>query len=1118
MSVLFVDLVGFTSMSEDQDPEAVRELLSDYFDHARTIVERYGGTIEKFIGDAVMAVWGTPVAREDDAERAVRAGLDLIDAVTAMREGPGRETLSARAGVVTGEAAVRLDAVNQGMVAGDVVNTAARVQTAASPGSLMVDEATREATSRAINYAAAGEFELKGKSEPVRLYTAQQVVAGVGGAQRFDGLEAPFIGRERDLRLVKELFHDSAEQSRVRLVVVSGAAGVGKSRLGWEFFKYIDGIKLMTLWHVGRCLSYGDGVAYWALAEMVRMRCRISEGDTEQIALAKLDEGLDTYIGDAEERAWLRPRMAMLLGLADVLGPEEDMPRDSLFAGWRLFFERLAQKDPVILLFEDMQYADAGLLDFIDYLLEWSTDLPIFMLALTRPDLHEERPSWGSHHRNVTALYLDPLSEDAIGQMVDDLVEGLPDATRRALATRAEGVPLFAIETVRMLIDRDLVVPQGGVYVLARDIGDLSQLDVPPTLQALVAARLDNLPEDERRLIKDTSVLGLSFTLGAAIEIEQAVDGIRAEQVENLLTNLTRKEILNIQSDARSPEAGQYRFVQKVMRTVAYETLSRRDRKVRHLAAAAHLRAANDAEDIAGVIATHYLNAAEAVPEDPDADDLLATAVQHLERAGDRARSLAAADEALRYYERALGLVKTDKDRARLAEHAGVMATRAGTSPRALEHFATARAIHETTGDLRAMARVAALEGDVLVSLDRGDEALALMQATYERQTDTESHDANLALLCNSIAIAIFQHGGNDEVAMWLERALVSAEAAGAWDVLGRALNVKGLMVYGFGRPVEAAGLLRASLDLAAKHGLATRAAIQSGNLALLAMYRDLNEALRLAEECDLQSRRTGERFVESFALQVMMLVRLHRGEWDAIDVNEARRHIARLEDISRMWVALPLVALAASRGEADITAGLGLPIDHDFSDLQTRAAIMTVRALQAYQSGDSDAAVDLAKTAFDLGAEVGYETDEMLISMPLILDAAVASGRLEIARAMLADLARRPPGHVPPMMRVMLQWGEARLTGVEDPDSERPDSLFEAATKGCTQVGAGFLAARLMLDHADWLNDRGLGHRARHLAEQGLATMTHLQAPAFMTQAQRILGTLRSDQAVMSD
>jgi len=255
VSVLFCDLVGFTPLAEQRDPEEVRELLSGYFELARAIVGRYGGIVEKFIGDAVMAVWGAPVAKEDDAERAVRAGLELVSAVAAY--GSEHETdLQARVGVVTGGAATT-ETAEEGLVIGDRVNTAARIQSAAPPGCCYVDETTRAATAAAIAYADAGEHELKGKSEPVRLYQATRVVAAIAGSQRSGVLEAPFIGRDHELRLVKELFHASAERHSARLVLVSGVAGVGKSRLAWEFYKYLDGLAGDLLWHSGRCLSYG---------------------------------------------------------------------------------------------------------------------------------------------------------------------------------------------------------------------------------------------------------------------------------------------------------------------------------------------------------------------------------------------------------------------------------------------------------------------------------------------------------------------------------------------------------------------------------------------------------------------------------------------------------------------------------------------------------------------------------------------------------------------------------------------------------------------------------------------------------------------------------------------
>ncbi|MGH3152277.1 MAG: adenylate/guanylate cyclase domain-containing protein, partial [Streptosporangiaceae bacterium] len=287
-SVLFCDVAGFTPLSESRDPEAVRELLSGYFEVARTVIGRYGGVVEKFIGDAVMAVWGTPVATEGDAERAVRSALDLVAAVADLGTRAGVPDLAARAGVVTGEVAVTLGATGQGMVAGDAVNTAARVQSVAEPGQVLVDAATQRLAADGVGFAAAGEHTLKGKSEPVPLWQATRVLSGVGGLKRLDGLEAPLIGRDAELRTVKDLFHAAAERQVPRLVLVSGPAGVGKSRVGWEFDKYADGLADVVWWHRGRCLRYGEGVAFWALAEIVRQRLGIAEEDSADMAAQKL--------------------------------------------------------------------------------------------------------------------------------------------------------------------------------------------------------------------------------------------------------------------------------------------------------------------------------------------------------------------------------------------------------------------------------------------------------------------------------------------------------------------------------------------------------------------------------------------------------------------------------------------------------------------------------------------------------------------------------------------------------------------------------------------------------------------------------------------------------------
>jgi class 3 adenylate cyclase len=309
VTVLFADLVGFTSLSEHRDPEAVRELLSDYFERCRTLIERYGGTVEKFIGDAVMAVWGSPVAREDDAERAVRAALSLTQAVTLMGEEVGMPELRVRAGVLTGSAAVEVGSEGEGMVLGDTVNTASRLQSIAAPGRVLVDDVTRRATEASIEYDDAGVHAVKGRERPVRAWTALRVVAGVRGARRSAGLEAPFVGRDGELQTIVEVAEDTVRRRTARLVTITGDAGSGKSR---------------------------------------------------------------------RERRLVQPRLAQLLGLEHRSAGEAA----DLFSGWRLFFERMADTQPVILAFEDLQWADSGLLDFIDYLLEWSADHPIFSGAV----------------------------------------------------------------------------------------------------------------------------------------------------------------------------------------------------------------------------------------------------------------------------------------------------------------------------------------------------------------------------------------------------------------------------------------------------------------------------------------------------------------------------------------------------------------------------------------------------------------------------------------------------------------------------------------------------------------------------------------------------------------
>ncbi len=454
VTVLFADLVGFTPFAEERDAEDVRDTLSRYFDLARELIERYGGTVEKFIGDAVMAVWGAPLVREDDAELAVRAGLELVEAVTSLGAG-----IQARCGILTGEAAVTIGATNQGMVAGDLVNTASRLQSVAQPGSVLVGESTHRAASAAIVFEAAGEQILKGKESPVPAWRAVRVVGERGGRNRSEQLEAPFVGRQEELRLLRDLFHATAREKRLRVVSVIGPGGIGKSRLSWEFSNYLDGVVETIYWHRGRSPAYGQGISFWALGEMVRERAGLAEQDDEPTTRAKVREQVALWVTDPDEREWVERALLTLLGV------ESGMAADQLFGAWRMFFERIAERGPVVLLFEDMHFADAGLLDFVDHLLDWSRGLPIYVVTLARPDLIERRPSWGAGKRNFVSLYLEPLSDEDMRELLAGLVPGLPEKAVSTIVARADGIPLYAVETVRTLSPTAGSCEEGGVYV-----------------------------------------------------------------------------------------------------------------------------------------------------------------------------------------------------------------------------------------------------------------------------------------------------------------------------------------------------------------------------------------------------------------------------------------------------------------------------------------------------------------------------------------------------------------------------------------------------------------------------------------------------------------------------
>ncbi len=1098
VSVLFADLVGFTTLSESRDAEDVRDLLTRYFDACRQLIERYGGTVEKFIGDAVMAVWGTPIAREEDAERAVRTALDLTDAVAALGQEAGAPELRARAGVLTGEAVVTLGATGQGMVAGDMVNTASRIQSAASPGQVFVGESTKRSTEAAIVYEDAGTHELKGKTEPVPLWRAIRVIAGLGGAQRSIGLEAPFVGRDRELRIIKEMFHASGEEHRAQLVSVIGIAGTGKSRLMWEFNKYIDGLAGDVRWHRGRCLPYGEGVTYWALAEMVRTRASILEGESPSTALDKLHTAVEETMADAEERAWVEPRLAHLLGLEE--GSSWD--RESLFSAWRLFYERLSEQMPTVMVFEDMQWADTSLLDFVEYLLEWSKNHALFVLALARPDLVEQHPTWGSAPRNSTMLSLEPLPEGAMEALLTGLVPGLPDELRSQIFARAEGVPLYAVETVRMLMDRGLLVQEGSSY---RPTGPIDLQEIPETLHALIAARLDGLSSDERLLIQDGAVLGKTFTVPGLV----ALSGLSDAGVEPLLSALVKKEVLSLQVDPVSPGRGQYGFLQELVRRVAYETLSKKDRRDKHLAAARFIEGIRgaDEDEFVEIVATHYLAAWRAAPEADDAGDIKDRARSSLERAGERAASLAAHVEAQRYFEEAAELTDDPAVRARLIEHAGMEAQASGATDVSLERFEAALELLEREGLTHPAARVSARMGQALWDRGRLGEAVDRMEASFEVLSGEEP-DEDLAILAHQLGRMDFFAGRIDRAEERTEAAIDIAEGMWLPDVLSNALNTKAVILYSArARRREGFALLKYALELALENDLPIATMRAYFNISDLAGQSDrFREGYEYVEKGLALARRLGNRDWEwRFLGQVYCL--LLAGEWDtALDlvsqIPTEKVPEARLASSAYLLI-VPVIQVARGDIAGAEEAFAIFPEVVSSADLQERATEAAGRAVLHRARGEAREALEAAREVLTNWHAVGTSSEAGREALLVAFEAALDLSDLVAVDELLGLVDAIPRGKRPHFLQAQATRFRARLAAARG-QADEAESGFKAATGLLREIESPFSMAVTLVEHAEWLMEQGRGNETDSLLADAHEIFDRLKAKPWLERVER--------------
>jgi class 3 adenylate cyclase/tetratricopeptide (TPR) repeat protein len=862
VSVLFADLVDSTRLAEQGDPEDVRRLLDAFHALAKAEIERYGGTVEKYIGDAVMALFGAPRAHEDDPERAVRAAIGIREAVGELNAADGSLGLHARVGVTTGEAVVRLGArpeLGESMAAGDVVNTGARLQSAAPVDGILVDEATHAATRVVIEYRGAPPVDARGKSAPVTVWEVVAARNRLGVDIAFRG-GAELVGRGQELRFLRDALVRAQSERAPQLVTLVGAPGIGKSRLLFELYSSLHADpSVLVAWRQGRSLPYGDGVSFWALGEMVKSQAGILESDTGETAAEKLRLVVETTLGDVGEARWVLDRLAPLVGLG---GDSPAGGREESFAAWRRFFESLAEQRPLVLVFEDVHWADDGLLDFVDHLVDWANGFALLVVCTARPEFLERRAGWGGGKRNAITVSLSPLSDDDTARLLEELVgeRALEPAEQRALLARAGGNPLYAEEYVRMLMQHSA----GG------------DLPLPNSVQGIVAARLDTLPAEEKALVQDAAVVGKVFWPGALA----AVSGLDRKAVEEALRTLDGKEF--VRRERRSSVAGEtaYVFRHVLLRDVAYSQIPRAQRAARHRLAAEWIEslAAGRPEDVADMVAHHYRSALQFAPVGaPETPDLAERARLAFRDAGDRAAALNALPSAARYYESALELwPEHDPERPGLLLRLGSV-----LHPRGLGADVLAEAAEELldAGDREGAAEAQALLGELHWLKGARDRAFEQLEGAVVLLEDDPPSRAKALALGDLARFRMTADEAEEAIRLGFS-AYMMAEELGLEELRSHTLNTLGTARVMQG---DRGGLIDLERAIEIAGDLNSAQAVRGYN-NLASTYFALGE-LERAFELYARARHEAERLGWSAALALLEADKLdelyYRGRWD---------------------------------------------------------------------------------------------------------------------------------------------------------------------------------------------------------------------------------------------
>ena len=954
VSVLFCDLVGFTARSDGADPEDVRAILEPFHRLARAEIERHGGTLDKFIGDAAMGVFGSPAAREDDPERAVRAALGIVHRIRDLNRARPDRSIDVRAGVETGDAIVTPGVgLHEGeRVAGDVVNTASRLQSAAPTGTVLVGEATHRMTRGAFEFEELPPVTVKGKADPLRVWRALRPLRPPMTERRF---ATPFVGRERERRRLAEILDMVVRGPEIRLVTVLGEPGAGKSRLLAEFRSDAQRRDEPVAWLRGRCLSYGEGITFWALGEIVKELAGILESDPVEARDGKLALAVGPLGRDDAERAWMRARLSPLVGIES--GPPVE--REEAFAAWRRFLEAIALQHPTVLLIEDLHWADPALVAFLDEVVQGGAG-PLLVVATARPELFERYPAWGGRP-GATALALAPLSAEETARLASSVLgtTTLHDRTRALLVERSGGNPLYAEEFARMLFDRGLV-DRRGLLTAA-----LGELEFPETVQALIAARLDALAVERKVMLQDAAVIGTIFWTGAVAFLEQE----REDVVREGLDDLEARQMLRPVSVSSIQGQTEHAFWHALVRDVAYGQIPRGLRARKHRQAAAWIeRIGGQAQgDLAEILAHHATNAldlARASRQPDDLAELEALAARHLRHAGTYAMGLDVA-RAESHFRRALELTPHgDPDRpdlhAGLAEaafHAGRLEEAQGLYEEAIAGFRSAGRPRPAADAMVRLSVVLEYRGEASAGRALLADAIGLL----ERGEPGPELARALATSTGSLMVG----GRFPEGIAEAERAIGLAESVGEAGAAARARGLRGyarvllgdldglqeqrealrtLLTLGVARaaavaynnlgscllhaegPQAALDVLAEGATFAERRGLGeTAMGIRSSMTTAMLELGEWDRGLAVAEEVEEEARRMGSGYDEVYAMADRAFVLATRQGGAAVDFCEAVLSRARSMDDSPIlvWALVGAGTARAGAGDAEGAARL---------------------------------------------------------------------------------------------------------------------------------------------------------------------------------------------------